>query len=149
VEWDLFICHASEDKETFVDALATALVLAGFGTWYDRSELLLGSRLDREVNRALARCRYGIVVLSPAFFASEWPQRELDGLVALELGGEARILPIWHQLNRRDVARRYPLLAGRRAVSSALGVAAVVSEIERAVRAPARADGPWSVWATW
>ena len=29
MEWDVFICHASEDKETFVRPLAEALQRAG------------------------------------------------------------------------------------------------------------------------
>jgi hypothetical protein len=38
--------------------------------------------------------RFGVVILSPAFFAKEWPNKELDGLVAREDSRGKVILPI-------------------------------------------------------
>jgi hypothetical protein len=47
---------------------------------FDEFTLSVGDRLRRSIDRGLANCRYGIVILSPMFFGKEWPQRELDGL---------------------------------------------------------------------
>lgn len=75
-EWDVFISHASEDKE-FVRPLADALIARGLRVWYDEFELKVGDHLRRSIDRGLVRSRYGIVVLSPAFFAKHWPQTEV------------------------------------------------------------------------
>jgi hypothetical protein len=98
MKWDLFICHASEDKEDFVRPLAYALQELGFRIWYDEFALTLGHSIRRSIERGLAESRYGLVVLSPAFLKKEWSQRELDALVAKETNGTRVILPVWHKV---------------------------------------------------
>jgi TIR domain len=83
-QFDLFLSHASEDKEAIARPLYSALVAAGVSVWFDEAVLELGDSLRRKIDEGLARCRYGIVILSPRFLAKQWPQRELDGLVARE-----------------------------------------------------------------
>ena len=82
---------------------------------------------------SLANSRYGIVVLSKSFFAKKWPQDELDGLVAKERSGVKVILPVWHGVTKEDVENFSPILAGRLAVSTDLGLDNVVNEILRAM----------------
>ena len=132
-EWDVFISHASEDKNGFVRPLADKLQSRGLKVWYDEQTLTLGDSLRRRIDEGLAKSRYGVVVLSPAFFAKAWPQNELDGLVARESSGRKVVLPLWHRLDRDDVARYSPILAGRLAASSANGIDFVVNEIQRAI----------------
>lgn len=85
--WDAFVSHASEDKEPFVRALADALRTRDLRIWYDDFTLTVGDSLRRSIDRGLAHSRFGVVVLSPTFFGKEWPQKELDGLVAREVDG--------------------------------------------------------------
>ena len=87
MDWDVFISHAWEDKETIARPLAKALEAKGLKVWFDEFTLTVGDRLRRSIDRGLAGCRYGIVILSPHFFAKEWPQKELDGLVQRENRG--------------------------------------------------------------
>lgn len=99
-EFDVFVSHASEDKDDFVRPLAKAMKESGLRVWYDEYSLSWGDRLRRSIDKGLASSKYGIVVLSPKFFEKEWPQRELDGLTALELDdGRKRILPLWHNID--------------------------------------------------
>lgn len=93
----------------------------------------MGDSLRRSIDRGLANSRFGIVVLSPAFFAKEWPQRELDGLVAQEMGGRKVILPVWHNVTLDDVRRFSPTLADRVGVPSQKGTAEVVRELLNAM----------------
>ena len=61
---DIFISHASEDKERFVRPLAEALRASGDVTvWYDEWELEVGDRLVERINDGLAHSRFGVVVL--------------------------------------------------------------------------------------
>jgi hypothetical protein len=132
-QWDVFISHASEDKESFVHPLAEELTRLGIRVWYDKFALKLGDSLREKIDYGLRYSKFGIVVLSPYFFSKDWPKKELDGLVALEVDGRKVILPVWHNLTRDDVARYSPILAGRLAVSTSTGLDNVVREIRRAI----------------
>lgn len=91
---DIFICHASEDKEQVARPLAGQLRSVGLSVWYDEFSLKLGDSLRESVDKGLAGSRYGLVILSPNFFAKKWPQAELNGLFAIEMaGGEKRYFP--------------------------------------------------------
>jgi len=74
--------------------LAEELKHNGLKVWYDQFTLRVGDSLRRSVARGLEQSRYGVVVLNLAFFAKEWPQKELDGLVAKEVEGKKVILPV-------------------------------------------------------
>lgn len=132
-EWDVFISHASEDKESFVHPLAEELTRLGLRVWYDKFTLKLGDSLREKIDYGLRYSRFGVVVLSPHFFSKDWPKKELDGLVALEVDGRKVILPVWHNVTRANVAGYSPILAGRLAVSTSTGLDNVVSEIRRAI----------------
>lgn len=134
MDWDVFISHAWEDKESLARPLAKALEEAGLRVWYDEFALDVGDSLRRSIDRGLANSKYGIVILSLSFFKKEWPQKELDGLVARESHGEKVILPVWHNLTADEVRQYSPMLADRLAVSSSRGLEYVVAELLRAAR---------------
>jgi len=117
-KWDLFISHASEDKPEFVKPLADFLSSLGVDIWYDEFTLEIGDSLSRSIDNGLANSRFGVVVLSPAFFAKDWPEYELRGLVSKELGREKVILPIWHKVTKEDVLSYSPVLADKIALCS-------------------------------
>ena len=120
VMYDAFISHASEDKDDLVRPLAEKLKEAGLSIWYDEFNLTVGDSLRRSIDRGLANSRFGIVVLSPAFFAKNWPQYELDGLVAKEQVGGKVVLPLWHKVSKDEVMARSPTLADRVALNTAM-----------------------------
>jgi hypothetical protein len=134
MNWDVFISHASEDKETFVQPLAEKLRKKGLKVWYDDFTLKLGDSLRRNIEKGLAESDFGIVVLSPDFFRKEWPQKELNGLVARESEGEKVILPIWHNVSMDDVKKYSPILADRKAAHSQNGLDKVVKQIIEVVK---------------
>jgi TIR domain-containing protein len=133
--YDLFISHASEDKDALVRPLAEALKAAHVEVWYDEFELRVGDSLRRMIDRGLTRSRFAVVVLSRSFFAKNWPQRELDGLVAREMIGNDRVvLPVWHGVSKEDVLNFSPLLADVLAIDSAVGIESLTSQIMKVVR---------------
>lgn len=127
--WDVFISHAWEDKKEIAAPLATALKDSGISVWYDEFTLSVGDSLRRSIDRGLAQSKYGIVIVSPNFLSKEWPQRELDGLVAREIAGTKVILPVWHRIERSLLLRYSPTLADRVATRSELGVQKVVRDL--------------------
>ena len=117
-KYDAFISHASEDKEQIVRPLAEGLIKAGFSIWYDELQLKIGDRLRRSLDQGLANSRFGIVVLSPAFFAKNWPEYELDGLIAREVDSRKIILPLWHKVSKDEILTYSPTLADKIALST-------------------------------
>jgi hypothetical protein len=101
--FDVFISHATEDKQ-YVEPLVEALEAAGIKVWFDKTALEWGNDLRASIDRGLANCRYGIVILSKAFLRKKkWTEYELNSLFALEQPGRKIILPIWHGITREDV----------------------------------------------
>jgi hypothetical protein len=131
--WDVFISHASEDKDDFVRPLATALQASGLLPWYDESALTVGDSLRGKIDEGLAKSRYGIVVLSHAFFTKNWPQQELDGLMSREVAGAKVILPVWHNITFEEVRGYSPMLSGRVAAKSSEGLDTVVRKLREAM----------------
>lgn len=134
-EIDAFICHSSQDKETVARPLADELKMRGFSVWLDEYELTVGKSVYSEIDRGLRHSRYGVVILSPDFFARMWPQHELHALAALGAAeGRNKILPVWHEVDHSDVANFSPLLADVFAAKSSEGMARVVDQIAAALR---------------
>lgn len=134
--WDVFVAHAAEDKDSLVRDLAAALMSRGLRVWYDENVLRLGDSLRRRIDEGLAKSRFGVVVVSHAFFAKNWPQYELDGLVTRESTGEQVILPIWHHIGKEEVVKYSPSLADKLAARTAdATISEIAEEIANRVRA--------------
>lgn len=116
---DVFISHASEDKEEIVRPLAKALIDQGLDVWYDEFTLRIGDSLRQKIDRGLANSRVGLVVLSPNFIAKGWTNYELDGIVTRTVSGEQILLPIWHNITKQQVVNFSPSLADKVARSTA------------------------------
>ena len=135
--WDVFISHASEDKEAVARPLAAALEDLGLTAWLDESELRIGDSLRRKIDHGLSRSRFGVVIFSRSFFAKGWPQYELDGLVTRSVSGEQTILPIWHEITKDEVMAQTPSLADKIARSTAqFTIAEIAAEIAAVVGEP-------------
>jgi len=128
--YDVFISHASEDKEAFVRSLADALRDEHIEVWYDEFSLNVGDSLTQAINRGLAQSRFGVIVLSPSFFSKNWTEWEFNGLVARQNSGRERvILPIWHNVDRDEVLAYSPPLADITALSSELDMSEIVRRL--------------------
>lgn len=136
--YDVFISHASEDKDEVVRPLAVALQAAGLNVWYDEFELKIGDSLRRKIDKGIGRSRFGVVVLSQAFFGKGWPEYELDGLVTRAVSGEQNLLPIWHKVTKSEVVGYSSSLADRIARNTATHtVEEIAAEIADVIRNPA------------
>ncbi len=125
---DVFISYASDDRHV-AQPLAEALRASGISVWFDEFELLIGDSLRRSIEQGLRISRHGVVILSHAFFAKNWPQQELAALTALQ----KKILPIWHELTVEEVKQYSPLLADVRAAKTSWDSERLVAEIRRAI----------------
>lgn len=113
MEYDVFISHAWEDKDTFVRPLADLLQKFGLRVWYDEFSLKVGDSLSGTIDKGLSNSRYGVVVLSKAFITKPWTEYELRGLITKEVGKEKVILPIWYKITKDEIAQFSPTLADK------------------------------------
>jgi TIR domain/Sulfatase-modifying factor enzyme 1 len=132
MQWDVFISHASEDKD-IARNLAYRLEDSGLQVWFDSFQLNTGDSLRGKIDEGLAASEYGVVILSQAFFAKKWPQRELNGLLSREEEGRKIILPVWHGITASDIRKYSPILADKLAPSTAEGISTVTQSILSAI----------------
>lgn len=73
---EIFLSHASADRNS-ADILARALRQAGLKVWYSRSHLKGAQQWHDEIGRALKRCDWFLLLLSPRAVKSRWVKLEL------------------------------------------------------------------------
>ena len=129
-EYDVFVSHAWEDKEDFVDEFVAALDALGIKVWYDKTKIKWGDSMRERIDDGLKKSKFGVVVLSPNYIAEHkyWTKAELDGLFQLESVNGKTLLPIWHNLTKQQVMNYSPIIANKKAMTTATMTAQEIAE---------------------
>ncbi len=132
--WDVFICHASEEKGAVATPLTDALQSVGVSVWIDENQITLGDSLREQIDHGLQYCRFGVIILSKAFFRKQWTKKELGAFFARETAdGRKVVLPILYDLSPQELSQYSPLLADKLAGFWSDGVERVAAQIARVV----------------
>lgn len=92
---EVFLSHSAKDRR-FAQKIANVLRSHGVPVWYSATNIVGAKQWHDEIGKALARCDWFAVVLSPHSVKSEWVKREL--LYALnDPRYKKRIVPISHK----------------------------------------------------
>lgn len=133
---DIFVSYAAQDQH-FARSLADAASRQGLKVWFDQFELEAGDSLAEQLSRGIAKARFGVVILSPAFIAkpwTSWAKTEVAGLLARETSGQRIILPVWLNVSKVDVLAFSPPLADILAFDAAvLNVDEIALRLKRKV----------------
>ena len=116
--YDVFISHASEDKETFVDGLVDELMKRGVNVWYDRKILTWGKSIRQNIDYGLRQSKFAIIVLSEHYIQKYWTQKEFNALFSLGSQLGDFILPIWHNITPERANEFSPMLSDAIALKS-------------------------------
>lgn len=129
-EYDVFVSHAWEDKEDFVDDFVDALRNLGIKVWYDTTQIKWGDSMRERIDDGLKKSRFGVAILSPNYIAENkyWTKAELDGLFQLESVNGKTLLPIWHNLTKQQVMNYSLIIANKKAMTTALMTAQEIAE---------------------
>ena len=100
---DIFLSHASEDKDEVARPLALMLQERGLRVWYDEFELRIGDNLIAKLNAGINSSRFGILVLSQDFFGKNWTEYELDTLESMAVTQEYILFPILHNISVEEL----------------------------------------------
>ncbi len=103
-EYDVFLSHASEDKDDVARPLAVLLQERGLRVWYDEFELRIGDNLVAKLNAGISSSRFGILVLSKAFFAKRWTLHELNMLENVWVSDDRILFPVWHGITIEELS---------------------------------------------
>jgi RNA-directed DNA polymerase len=95
MEYDVFVCHAKEDKEQVVVPLVKELRAAGFRVWFDEDEIGWGTSVTGAIDEGLAKSRFVLVVLSDTSHKKEWVIKEMRAALSQEIASKStRVLPL-------------------------------------------------------
>lgn len=121
VQYDVFVSHAWEDKDSFADEFVEELRKLDLRVWYDTSQIKWGDSMRAKIDDGLKKSKFGVVVLSPDYIkeGKYWTKTELDGLFQLESINGKMLLPVWHNLTKKEVMAYSPIIAGRLAMNTA------------------------------
>lgn len=117
-QWNAFISHASEDKDSFVRELYQTLTNLGLSIWYDEFTLKVGDSLSKSIDNGLLNSDYGIMIISQSFLSKGWPDYEYRSLLSREIGNKPVILPVWYNVTKENVCQYSLYLADKFAISA-------------------------------
>lgn len=116
--YDLFLCHAWDDRKETAKELHDALEAMGVSVWFSEKNVVLGTPLMREIDRGLAKSRAGLVLVTPSFVkrlkAAGVADKELSALLARDL-----LVPVVHGITYEELRDESPLLASRSGLDTA------------------------------
>lgn len=116
--YDLFLCHAWDDRREKAKELHDALEDIGVSVWFSEKNVVLGTPLMREIDRGLAKSRAGLVLVTSSFVkrlkAAGVADKELSALLARDL-----LVPVVHGITYEELRDESPLLASRSGLDTA------------------------------
>lgn len=111
-KYDLFLCHAWDDRKGIAKVLCDKLEALGVSVWFSEKDLPLGTTMLREIDKGLAKSRAGIVLVTPNFLK----RIEKEGVADKELSAllaKDRLIPIVHNTTYDTLRDVSPLLGSR------------------------------------
>lgn len=119
MEYDVFISHASADKEEYVDKLKAALDKLKVKIFYDKDTIEWGDNWKNKILEGVEKSEFAIIVISEKFFGREWTEKELSEFLNRQnRNGQKIILPILHNISMKDLKNKYPDVADIQALNT-------------------------------
>lgn len=118
-QYDVFISHASKDKNVYVDSLNAAVRKLGLNIFYDTDVLSWGDNWKQVILDGTKSSEFAIIVISDNFFDREWTERELGEFLSLQNENHQKIvLPLLYGISLDELKEHYPELGDIQCVSA-------------------------------
>tara|TARA_Y100000780_G_scaffold232258_1_gene261986 strand:+ start:2234 stop:2719 length:486 start_codon:yes stop_codon:yes gene_type:complete len=124
---DVFLCHAWGDRKESAKELHDLLEAVGVKVWFSEKDLGLGVPMMRAIDRGLANCRVGLVLVTPAMLERLPKESVADKELSALLAGN-QLVPIVHNTTYEDLRNVSPLLASRTGLDTSEDSMAEVAE---------------------
>lgn len=92
--YDVFISHASEDKDDIARPIYEACKSRGIVAFLDEEEIQWGDSLTEVLNHALGKSKFFLAILSEHSIGKKWPRREINTALARQIEGNQKFLPL-------------------------------------------------------
>jgi hypothetical protein len=127
--FDVFISHASEDKEEFVKPLIHDLQDYSINFWLDEFEIGWGNSIIRRLNEGLSSSKYVLILLTDNFLNKNWTKTELESALSAEITtNKLIVLPIM-VTNSETVFSLFPLLRSKLYLNWSEGTQKIASKL--------------------
>ncbi len=93
-DFDVFISHASEDKEDIARPIYQACEALGIKAFLDEEHIAWGQSFTSKINTALGAARTVLAVLSEQSVHKEWPVAEVNAALSLEITGDKNVVVV-------------------------------------------------------
>ena len=144
-DFDVFISHASEDKETIARPIYEACARRGIKAFLDEAHIGWGESFTAKINTALGAARTVLCIISPVSVTKEWPLAEVNAALSMDVIGQKKVVPLL--VGRPDLTK-LPLIAGKDQLAWNGDAERVARELEKIVRPPKPAARGTSVPVT-
>ncbi|MEU1396149.1 toll/interleukin-1 receptor domain-containing protein [Micromonospora zamorensis] len=115
--YDLFLCHAWEDRRGTATELHLLLEVEDVSVWFSEKGIILGQPFMREIDKGLAKMRIGLVLITPALLrrvdSGGLSEKELSELLSRDL-----LIPVAHGVTYEEIRSVSPLLGSRNGLST-------------------------------
>ena len=115
--FDLFLCHAWDDRRAAATELHGLLEAEGVKVWFSEKDIVLGQPFIREIDKGLAKSRIGLVLITQAFLerikSGGVSEKELSELLSRDL-----LIPVAHGVTYDEIRSVSPLLGSRNGLST-------------------------------
>lgn len=113
-----FISHDSRDKVPVVETIVKFLNNRWCPVWYDKYSLTPGDSLVKQINQGLTKAPKCLMVISKNYIANKgWASGEFESVVNEQITNDLqKIIPIWLDVEREEVAKFNSYLANRVAI---------------------------------
>lgn len=139
-DFDVFLSHASEDKEAIARPIYEACQKLGLKVFLDEAHIGWGQSFAEKINTALGSARTVLAIVSPTSVTKEWPVTEVNTALSFEVSGQKKVVPLI--VSKPDLTR-LPLIQGKDSMTWNGDAMAVAKRLKAAVsgdapRRPAR-----------
>ncbi|MBM0227255.1 toll/interleukin-1 receptor domain-containing protein, partial [Micromonospora sp. ATA51] len=115
--YDLFLCHAWDDRRETATELHNLLEAEDVSVWFSEKDIILGQPFMREIDKGLAKTRIGLALITPAFLRrverGGVSEKELSELLSRDL-----LIPVAHGVTYDEIRSVSPLLGSRNGLST-------------------------------
>lgn len=111
---DIFISHSSKDKSSIVRILAEQLRSMQLDVWVDEDVILCGDNILDEIKKGIENSVCLALILTPAFFESNWTSLELG---FANNNNDCSIIPVLAGIPIEEIAKKYPFLLARKYIT--------------------------------
>lgn len=105
-EYDVFISHASEDKDDVARPISEACKALGLVPFFDEAEIKWGDSLVEVINHALGKSSFFLAILSSNSIDKPWPKQEVNAAFTRKINGKQVFLPL---MVGESVSEQFPI----------------------------------------